>query len=280
MSNVPNPGWSPSPTPANPGASLDWRIRHSWWLLLPILGCSCLGGAGFLYVGLRAKRPAWWIAGIVYLLVGWIAFILIGVFPKESVASDLTTGLVLAVSLGCIVHACLINSSWLRWRASYTPWYHQQPTAPPPTWSAGTFPPAPPTAPSYQPTSTSPAVSGMAVPTDAYYGNGPAAAPASPAYQPGQPTRPTGQPSDPLELNTATQDQLAALPGFHPERARRVVADREARRGFGSVEEFAAVAQLAPHEFAHLRSLVICVPRPPGPTSPPGQPPRGRVLDV
>ncbi|CCH16270.1 Conserved hypothetical protein [Micromonospora lupini str. Lupac 08] len=30
--------------------------------------------AGFLYVGLRARRPTWWIAGIVYLVIGWTAF--------------------------------------------------------------------------------------------------------------------------------------------------------------------------------------------------------------
>ena len=49
-----------------PWRSVWWRIGHSSWLLAPILSFGCLSLAGFLYVGIRARRPAWWIAGIAY----------------------------------------------------------------------------------------------------------------------------------------------------------------------------------------------------------------------
>jgi DNA uptake protein ComE-like DNA-binding protein len=80
-----------------------------------------------------------------------------------------------------------------------------------------------------------------------------------------------------VDINTAGLDQLAALPGFDTSRAQNVLAERARRGGFGSVAEFAAVAGLAPHEYAPLRDLLVCSP-PPGPYG--GPPPQGRVVDV
>lgn len=82
-----------------------------------------------------------------------------------------------------------------------------------------------------------------------------------------------------VDVNAATYEQLVALPGFTPERARQVLAERDRRRGFGSVQEFATVANLAPHEFARLRHLLVCAPRTSTPPSA-GPSAGGRVLDV
>ncbi|WP_344407431.1 ComEA family DNA-binding protein, partial [Dactylosporangium fulvum] len=77
----------------------------------------------------------------------------------------------------------------------------------------------------------------------------------------------------PVDVNTATAAQLAGFGEFDLARAERIVAERTARGGFGSIEEFAVVAQLAPHQFARLRHQVRCGPRPDNPSA-------GRVLDV
>jgi hypothetical protein len=249
MSNVPDDLWrAPATAAPSPAVSVGWRVRHSWWLLLPLLGFGCLGGAGFLYVGLRARRPSWWIPGIAYLVLGWTAFILIGETDEESALSDWAVGAALAIWVAAVTHAALINPAWLRWRAGYRPWYQNQP-APPPSWQP---PPSPP--PWSSPS-----------PPAAYYGAGPAAAPAVPAA-----------PVAPVDVNVAGLDQLAGLPGFDPARAHHVLTQRAACRGFGSVEQFAAAAGLAPHEFARLRGIVICTP--PVPDDRPPSP--GRVLDV
>ncbi|MET8832771.1 helix-hairpin-helix domain-containing protein [Micromonospora sp. NPDC004540] len=275
MSNTHNGGWVPAPgaanqVPTNPAASRDWRIRQSLWLLLPILGCSCLGGAGLIYVGLRARRAAWWIPGIVYMLVGWAAFAVTGESDQQSALSSVATAVVLASWIANILHACLINPAWLRWRASHTPWY-AQPTAPPPTWPGNPYPP----------TTAPPTIADLTTSAQAYYGAGPAATsvpqqPAPPVTPPAPPSPPATAPR-PLDVNAATFEELAALPGFGTERASRVLAERHHRRGFGSIEDFAMVANLAPHEFAHLRNLLTCTP-PPQP--PAGYSPHGRVLDV
>ncbi|MFG3697644.1 helix-hairpin-helix domain-containing protein [Micromonospora sp. NPDC047620] len=309
--------------------SLKWRVLHSWWLLLPLFGCSCLGGFGFIYVGLRAGRPAWWIPGIVYTVVGWTSFVVVGETDKEAAASDWAVGALLAVTAAGILHAALINSAWLRWRAGHRPWYAPQPAAP---WPGGPYPPGPlapppgsapagaftpatgpyppgspvhapassayppaspafppgspgyPSAPAYPPSApTYPLMPTGSPPADPtmvphqpvdYYGTGPAAAPVS---RPGEPV--TGRPSGgPVDVNAAGHDDLAALPGFDPHRAQQVLAERDRRGGFGSLAEFAAAANLAPHEYARLRDVLVCAPLA-GP-APGHQPPLGRVLDV
>jgi hypothetical protein len=133
--------------------------------------------------------------------------------------------------------------------------------APPSTWP-GTAGPA---AFGQPPVSTLPP--GMQPPTEAFYGYGPAAQPAGLAA--------------PIDVNTATAEQFAALPGFDPHRASRTVAQRQARSGFGSLEEFAIAAGLPPHQFAPLRHGLTCSPLRYGTGDPPsGQVPQGRVVDV
>ena len=93
------------------------------------------------------------------------------------------------------------------------------------------------------------------------------------------PMPPGPVPDDPLDVNAAGEQQLAGLPGVGPERAARIVAARQARGGFSTLTEFAAVAGLAPHEFVALRERLSCDPPPPGRdgTEPP---PFGRIVDV
>ena len=238
-------------------------------------------------MGLRARRPAWWIAGIGYLLVGWTAFALVGEADSESALSDWMAGLVLAVWAASIVHACLINSSWLQWRAGHRPWYAEQPPggpgnpyppgtlAPPPSLSPPTpaYPSEAPTMPLHPPGQPTSAWYPPTQPTD-YFGPGPAAGPV-----PDQPVDAVRSEvnTGPVEVNTVGLHVLAALPGFDPQRARQVLAERDRRGGFGSLSEFVAAAGLAPHEYARLRDRLVCAP--PAPPAP-GLPPQGRVLDV
>ncbi|MER7441572.1 hypothetical protein [Micromonospora avicenniae] len=247
---------------------------------------GCLGGAGFLYVGLRARRSSWWIPGIAYTVIS------VGTIPffdepgEETTAGGWAAGALFAVWVASIFHACLINSAWLRWQAAQVPWY-AQPMAPPPTWTSNPYPPTPAGPPSYTPTSAPPTVAGIIPNPGTYYGPGPAAAPTPPQQPPAvtppqlSSAPPAVAPTPPsIDVNAATPAQFAALPNFHPHRVHRVMIERQARQGFGSVEEFAAAAELAPHEFAYLRNLLTCAPpqtRSPGQSSPP---PHGRVLDV
>jgi competence protein ComEA len=63
-------------------------------------------------------------------------------------------------------------------------------------------------------------------------------------------------PSTPLNLNTATAEQLDQLDGVGPETARKIVAYRQEKGGFGSVEELDQVPGIGPQRLAALRDLV------------------------
>ncbi|NBE81676.1 helix-hairpin-helix domain-containing protein [Micromonospora rubida] len=309
------PTWAAAPPVRSPGARVWWRLRHSWWVLFPILGFSCFGGVGFLYVGIRARRAAWWISGIVYLLVGWGSLIAFDVAEVDSAASTWFAVLWFLAWVVSAGHALVVNVFWLRWRAGHRPGYAQPAPGwpgyaqPAPGWPGYAYPPgglAPPPGPpaggAFGGTvSGSPVVGQQA----GYWATGPAATkiPGDPTAGPplpmvdptsaplgfgtplsfgtpvfGPPTTPPSPAApSPVDVNAVGAEQLAALPGFDAARAGRVLAARDARRGFGSVAEFAAAAELAPHEYAHLRDLLVCVP-PAGPPAHPGMS-GGRVLD-
>ena len=60
----------------------------------------------------------------------------------------------------------------------------------------------------------------------------------------------------PVHLNSATIEQLDALPGVGPVTAQKIVDYRQQHGGFGSVDELDAVPGIGPARLADLRELV------------------------
>jgi competence protein ComEA len=63
-------------------------------------------------------------------------------------------------------------------------------------------------------------------------------------------------PGGKLNLNTATQAQLEALPGIGPTYAQAIIAERERRGGFKSVNELRSVRGIGDKRFAEIAPLV------------------------
>jgi competence protein ComEA len=65
-----------------------------------------------------------------------------------------------------------------------------------------------------------------------------------------------GLPSGPVHLNTATLEQLDALPGIGPVTAQKILDYREEHGGFRSVDELDAVPGIGPARLEQLREVV------------------------
>jgi competence protein ComEA len=64
-------------------------------------------------------------------------------------------------------------------------------------------------------------------------------------------------PVGPVHLNSATLEQLDALPGVGPVTAERILAYRDEHGSFGSVDELDAVPGIGPARLEQLRELVV-----------------------
>ena len=81
-----------------------------------------------------------------------------------------------------------------------------------------------------------------------------ASAPARPAPTPRpHPTAETAPVREPIDLNRATADELTRLPGIGPVLAARIIAARDARGAFESVDDLRRVAGVGAAKLAAFR---------------------------
>jgi len=68
---------------------------------------------------------------------------------------------------------------------------------------------------------------------------------------------PAGTPSSPVQLSTATLEQLDSLPGIGPVTAQKILDYRTKHGAFSSVDELDAVPGIGPARLDELRDLVV-----------------------
>lgn len=253
-----------------------WMATASLWLVFPLLTVGVLGGAGFLAIGILARRAAWTASGVLYLLMVVVSLAMID--------NAVATMRVLLWIAGA-VHALAINPAWLRDRWSIR---EQNPglsplaalvrrspssqgtTAVSQAWRATARPAGSRAArsqnagaPASVPAEAEGLLSDSRLDARSYFAGGTGGAGTGTA---GAARTAGAGAAEPLDLNTATAGQFEKLPGFSRSKARKALRLREARGHFQSVEDFAAAMSLQPHEFQRLRSRVVCKLPPAAPT--------------
>jgi competence protein ComEA len=85
----------------------------------------------------------------------------------------------------------------------------------------------------------------------------PARAPALPGGTAPAPSAVGAAPTGPVQLSTATAEQLDSLPGVGPATAQKIIAYRDAHGPFRSVDDLDAVPGIGPARLEQLRDLVV-----------------------
>ena len=251
-------------TPQERLSSTRWRLLNSSWVLTPLLSLGTFTFAAFFYAGSRMRSRPVLLWSVGYALFTVFLFSVIETSPpdRDRAIDNIAFALLLAVWIGGSLQAFRVNRQFLLWkarRASEGPWYqHAAATTAPPPASGDAV-----------------GRTGLLDDQQALWGAGPAApAPAPPQPPSWAPRPPAAGLSDPLDLNTAREEQLQAVPGIGPILAKRIVSERQTRGGFRAVEDLSAI--LPPHVLVRLRDLVVVA----APRAEPARPPRGRVIDL
>jgi SARP family transcriptional regulator, regulator of embCAB operon len=187
-----------------------------------------LSWAAFGYLGLRLRRWAWIVAGACYLALEVVAWVFLGMSRNDNDWQSLAFVLTwFVVWVASSIHALLIRREALdRLAVDEDPLLQQARTRLTVRRAAGEIAREQPL---------------LAV--EAQIGRDQAAF------------------AGLVDVNHASADEFALLPGFTPELAANVVSVRDRIEGFDSVLDFANVLDLPPRLVDSLRDRLICLPR-------------------
>lgn len=269
-------------TPEQLLADAGWRRRHSVYTLWALF--VGFGFVSLFYTGVRAKKNNWTTWGVVYAVLV-IGAITIGsaVSPEDPdaptpVVENVAATVLFVTWVISAIHVFCVRKDWLRWKAAAAgrPQWYEAPassmTHAPVADLAGIGMDDPSSeylAPAPSPPATASVTPPPAAPPRRRLPLPPTSPPARIADQP-LPPPPSAPPATqsaashetepiavPIDLNTATVDELASLPGVGIATAHRIVEERNRRGGFQSVDEAAVAAKLQPHVRSRLQQAAV-----------------------
>lgn len=259
-------------TPEELLCSRRWRLRHSLWMLWGWFPFALTAWVGYLIIGVKARNWRWILTAVGFFIFGCIWIGVIGWVggqtnvQKGEVAPEpyatytsiaMITNLLLWLGNAAGVQ-WWINRKWLVWRA------HNDKNTPKAWYATVTA-----TGGGHTPSPANPHQVSTVMDTAFAYGS---ASTASAAVDFNRVFKVTPT-KVPIDINTATEDDFAALPGIDAATAQRVVVARNQAGGFRETAELVTHAGVKPHVFAGLVTLVTASTKP-GSVTPTGEPER------
>lgn len=224
------------------GRGTRWEVLHSIWMAWA-LTLGFLNWIGFLYIGIRVRSRVWVAWGAFYSIPFIFAMLTVEANPPlfDMIGAPIT----IIFGIAGLVHAFRIRPEYLRRLAGQNTAGEAQANARP------FYPPEQRQREQFDPHG---ATAGLVAPRP------PAPSP-TPIAPPATPPRATPTAPSPLNLNGATEGELASLPGVGAVLAKRAVTERSQRGGFASVDELGHILELKPHVVERLRPLVTASSR-------------------
>jgi hypothetical protein len=212
---------------ADPERSRWWELEHSWWLFLIAIGIGFLTWAGFGYVGLRTKRRDWLAWAAVYLGLIAASTYLLDAYEEDQWQLSLGVFGLLGCWIGGFVHGLVIRGEAVDMlSADEDPRLKEARRRLRFRGEAGKI-----------------AHDNPLLAREAGIGGG-------------------GDSFGGLvDVNSASAEEFAQLPGVSLDLAGRIVEVREKIDGFDSVLDFANLIDLPPRFVDGLRDRLVCLPR-------------------
>jgi len=91
-----------------------WEILRSLWLIWLFGPFALTAFISFLYIGIRAGRNKWTIAGIIYLFGALTVLYILGGIEEDGIIVDFLAGLSLSIWLFAMIHGFLARKEYLR----------------------------------------------------------------------------------------------------------------------------------------------------------------------
>jgi Helix-hairpin-helix motif len=210
-----------------PERSKAWQFEHSWWLALIVLSAGFLTWASFAYLGLRTRRRSWQAWAVVYLGLVVISTYLLNAYDQDSWGVAVGTVGLLGCWAGGFVHGLAVRGEVLDLLS-----LDEDPRLLGARRRLLTRRAAGEVA---QRNPVLAREAGIGQDAESFGGL--------------------------VDVNGASAEEFAQLPGFSVELGRRVIEVRAKIDGFDNVDDFANMIDLPPRLVDRIRDRLICLPR-------------------